>query len=66
MNFIKVDNDIYSITSKGVEFYNPAAGQNALTFLLRVHNKKTIWKLLPDGIYVRKEFVEAYKLNLAK
>jgi hypothetical protein len=63
VKFIKVTNQIRNISSREVEFENPAAGRGAVTFLRRIHNKQTIWKLLADGVYVHKEFARAYKLE---
>lgn len=56
MKFLRVTNTIRRITSSEVEFSNN-------TTLRRVHDRKTVWKLLKDGVYVRREFALAYKLD---
>jgi hypothetical protein len=67
MTFVKVFNKIVKITSSEVIFDNPEAakkyhGKSAETFLKRFHDKKILWRLMPDGIYVRREYAVSYKL----
>ena len=61
MKFVQVGNKINSISTKEVEFEN---GKGTTTTLRRIHNKKTIWLLRKDGIYVNREFALAYKLEI--
>lgn len=67
MKFVKVLNPILSITSGMVKFdcevyKNGRRDRKNETSLRRVHDKKVIWKLKEDGIYVRREYAEAYRL----
>lgn len=62
--FVKVTNPIREITSLKVEFWHKTTSGECYTCLL--HKSDTygiLWKLLKDGIYVRKEFAEAYHLD---
>ena len=61
MKFLKVNNKLKSISLDAAVF---EINDKDYTLLRRIFQKKTIWKIGKDGIYVRKEYAEAYKLNV--
>lgn len=58
MNFVRVNNSVIKISSKSVSF-----DRGGETLISRKWNGIILWKLLKDGIYVRKEYVSAYGLS---
>lgn len=61
MKFVKVNNTILNISTRKVEFRHG----DTPTTLSRVHNKRTQWVIRNDGLYVRKDLVDAYGLREA-
>ena len=61
MKFLKVNNKIKSISLDAVVF---EINDKDYTFLRRVHKKIILWKLMKDGIYVGKEYANAYNLTV--
>lgn len=61
MKFVKVNNPIISIATGEIVFGH----RDVPTTLRRIHRRKTQWMIRKDGIYVRKELVDAYQLNAA-
>lgn len=59
MKFVKVNDTILKISSGEVEFRHG----DSPTTLRRIHRRRVQWMLRKDGIYVRKELVDAYGLT---
>jgi hypothetical protein len=69
--FVKVANEVLNMNLRDITFNNPAeakarGGSSAETTLLRVMSDSNllVWTLRKDGVYVRKEFADAYNLVL--
>lgn len=67
--FVKVTNEVLKMDLQEITFNNPAeakarGGSSAETTLRRVMSGcgLMVWTLRKDGVYVRKEFVDAYNL----
>jgi hypothetical protein len=66
MKFVKVSNPITFISSKAVYFTTGKYTESAVSRILGdKRGAKVCWKLKPDGIYVRQEYIESYKLTIA-
>ena len=61
MKFVKVKNTILKISTSQVDFRHG----DTPTELRRIHKRRVQWMLRKDGIYVRKELVDAYGLSEA-
>lgn len=69
--FVKVANNVLNMSLRDITFDNPKAaksrgGKSAETTLLRVvsDSNRLVWTLRKDGVYVRKEFADAYELDV--
>jgi hypothetical protein len=60
MEYLNVTNKINQITSKVVMFSTDDKNE---VHLLRKHKALVIWKLNHKGIFVLREYAEAYKLD---
>jgi len=61
MKFVKVNNTILFISTGKIQFRH----RDSPTTLSRVHHKRTQWVVRKDGLYVRKDLVDAYDLSEA-
>jgi len=62
MKFVRVTNKINKISTNNVEFLTNITGE--IIHINRIFQNKVNWKLQKNGIYVRREMVEAYKLTI--